>query len=87
MKEGQIRTAGKGVDRGKMAVKSEKMVEEIEVGLIGLKQKVIGSMEILDLVMRVVSRNDLGVGVRYWSYFQKGGGLRELKKTLRKLSV
>lgn len=78
---------GKGVDRGEMAQRSEKMVEEIEEKIIDLKQKVINSIQILDLVMQTVGKKDLGAAIRYWSYFQKQGSLRELKKTLKKIST
>ncbi len=77
---------GKGVDRGEMGAKSEKVGEIVEEKLIGLKRKVIKSEEIMETVIKALSKDDLGAGMRYWSYFQRQGKLRDLKTTLKKLS-
>ncbi len=72
----------KGVDRGEMAVLSDRITNEIEEKIIKLRKKEISTEEIIGIVSMILSRKSPALLVRYLAY-REGDDSQKLKRLVR----
>ncbi|HOX96182.1 MAG TPA: ATP cone domain-containing protein [Candidatus Woesebacteria bacterium] len=66
----QATTNQKNVDRGDMGQLAEKMTEEIEKKILGLKTKEVSTEQIYALASEVLKKNNDGAFLHYVAYFK-----------------
>lgn len=58
----------KNIDRGEMAILSEKLTNEVEERVLKLNKKIINSKEIIKIVLEVLKEKDKKIYLRYLSF-------------------